>query len=287
MIDTAVPLNRFYFYNWNVYATITDMMFERRTRMIRKWLLTIVLGGSMVALAACGGETAEETNEEAASQEEVAAEQEASSAEQPEMPEPDLEGIPEIVAEVNGEEIDKKEFESAYTGQFQQMAMQAQMSGEEVDQAQLKEQVAESLVAQELLVQETEKQKITASEEQTNTTIEELAQQNGLESTEEFLAALEEQGVSEEEVMKQVEVQVKVDQLIAQETGEINPTDEELQTFYDEAQAQQKEAGGEELPAFEEVKPQLEEQIKMQKEGEAVQALVAQLRESADVTIHL
>ncbi len=241
----------------------------------------------MVALAACGGETAEETNEEAASQEEVAAEQEASSAEQPEMPEPDLEGIPEIVAEVNGEEIDKKEFESAYTGQFQQMAMQAQMSGEEVDQAQLKEQVAESLVAQELLVQETEKQKITASEEQTNTTIEELAQQNGLESTEEFLAALEEQGVSEEEVMKQVEVQVKVDQLIAQETGEINPTDEELQTFYDEAQAQQKEAGGEELPAFEEVKPQLEEQIKMQKEGEAVQALVAQLRESADVTIHL
>lgn len=255
--------------------------------MIRKWFLTIVLGGSMIALAACGGETAEETNEEAASQEEVAAEQEAGSAEQPVMPEPDLEGIPEIVAEVNGEEIDKKEFESAYTGQFQQMAMQAQMSGEEVDQAQLKEQVVESLVAQELLVQETEKQKITASEEQTNTTIEELAQQNGLESTEEFLAALEEQGVSEEEVMKQVEVQVKLDQLIAQETGEINPTDEELQASYDEAQAQQKEAGGEELPAFEEVKPQLEEQIKMQKEGEAVQALVAQLRESADVTIHL
>ncbi|ANU11571.1 hypothetical protein A1A1_02335 [Planococcus antarcticus DSM 14505] len=255
--------------------------------MIKKWFLTIVLGGSMVALAACGDETAEETNGEEAPQEEVAADQEAGSAEQPEMPEPDLEGIPDVVAEVNGEEIVKADFESAYTGQFQQMAMQAQMSGQEVDQAQLKEQIAESLVAQELLVQETEKQEISATEEQTTAAIEELAKQNGLETTDEFLAALEEQGISEEEVMKQVEAQVKIEQLIATETGEINPTDEELQTFYDEAQAQQKEAGGEEIPAFEEVKPQLEEQIRVQKEGEATQALVAKLREEADVSINL
>ncbi|TWT03292.1 peptidylprolyl isomerase [Planococcus sp. CPCC 101016] len=254
--------------------------------MIKKWFLTIVLGGSMVALAACGGENAEETNEEAAPQEE-AADQEAENAEQPEMPEPDLEGVPDIVAEVNGEEISKEEFESAYTGQFQQLAMQAQMAGQEVDQTQLKEQIAESLVAQKLLVQETENQEITASEEQVNTALEELAKQNGLESSEEFLAALEEQGISEEEVMEQVEAQVKVEQLIASETGEINPTDEEIQTVYDEAQAQQEESGGEELPAFEEVKPQLEEQVRMQKEGEATQTLIAQLREEADVTINL
>lgn len=240
----------------------------------------------MVALAACGGENAEETNEEAAPQEE-GADQEAENAEQPEMPEPDLEGVPDIVAEVNGEEISKEEFESAYTGQFQQLAMQAQMAGQEVDQTQLKEQIAESLVAQKLLVQETENQEITASEEQVNTALEELAKQNGLESSEEFLAALEEQGISEEEVMEQVEAQVKVEQLIASETGEINPTDEEIQTVYDEAQAQQEESGGEELPAFEEVKPQLEEQVRMQKEGEATQALIAQLREEADVTINL
>ena len=240
----------------------------------------------MVALAACGGDTAEETNEEAAPQEE-AADQEAGDAAQPEMPEPDLEGTPDIVAEVNGEEITKEEFESAYTGQFQQLAMQAQMAGQEVDQAQLKEQIAESLVAQKLLVQETENQEITASEEQVNTELEELAKQNGLESSKDFLTALEEQGITEEEVMEQVEAQVKVEQLITSETGEINPTDEEVQKLYDEAQAQQEEAGGEELPAFEEVKPQLEEQVRMQKEGEATQALIAQLRESADVTIHL
>lgn len=239
----------------------------------------------MLALAACGDDTAEETNTEETPQEEVATDEE--TAEQPEMPEPDLEGVPDVVAEVNGEEIAKAEFESAYTGQFQQMAMQAQMTGQEVDQAQLKEQLVESMVAQELLVQETENREIEASEEEVTTALQELAEQNGLESSEEFLAALEEQGISEDEVMEQVGAQVKVDQLIAEEAGEINPTDEELQTFYDEAQAQQEEAGGEELPAFEEVKPELEEQVRVQKENEAVQTLVAQLREEADVTINL
>ena len=259
--------------------------------MIKKMLLTIVLGGSMAALAACGGEAEEKTSEEAAPQEEAAAAEEGKAEgeqpEQPEMPEPDLKDIPDVVAEVNGEKIDKKEFESAYTGQFQQMAMQAQMSGQEVDQTQLKGQIAESLVAQELLVQETEKQKIAATEEQTDASLQELAQQNGLESSKEFLAALKEQGISEEEVREQVKAQVKVDQLVAQETGEIKPTEDELKKVYEQAQAQQKEAGSEELPAFEEVKPQLEEQVKMQKESEAVQGLVAKLREAADVKIHL
>lgn len=256
--------------------------------MIKKVLLTIVLGGSMAAMAACGGEAEEKTNEEAAPQEEAAAaEEEKAAGEQPEMPEPDLKDIPDVVAEVNGEKIDKKEFESAYTGQFQQMAMQAQMSGQEVDQAQLKGQVAESLVAQELLVQETKNQKLTATEEQINTALEELAQQNGLKSSDELLTALKEQGVSKEEVMAQLEAQVKIDQLVASETGEIKLTDKELQTYYDEAKAQQKEAGGEEIPAFEEVKPQIEEQMKMQKESEATQALIAKLREKAEVKVNV
>ncbi|MDS8765667.1 SurA N-terminal domain-containing protein, partial [Streptococcus pneumoniae] len=84
----------------------------------------------------------------------------------PEMPEPDLEGIPEVVAEVNGEEVSKEEFETAYTGQFQQAAMQAQMSGQEIDQNQLKTQLAESMVGQKLLVQEAENQELTASDEE-------------------------------------------------------------------------------------------------------------------------
>src|SRR5690625_3863626 len=36
------------------------------------------------------------------------------------MPEADLDGIPDIVAEINGEEITKDDFESIYEQQFQQ-----------------------------------------------------------------------------------------------------------------------------------------------------------------------
>lgn len=256
--------------------------------MIKKWFLGLSLGVSVAVLAACGGgdEATENTNEEPNTQEEAAADTEE-GAEQPAMPEPDLSSVPDIVAEVNGEEVTKEEFEAVYAGQFQQAAMQAQMSGQEIDQDQLKEQVTESLIGQELLIQEAGNRGYSASEEEMDKTLTDLAAQNGLESKEQFLTALEEQGMPEEEVMSQLETQVKVNQLIAEETGSIEPTEKELQELYDQAKAQQEQTGGEELPPFEEVKPQLEEQIKMQKEREATQTLVAELRENADVTVHI
>ena len=88
--------------------------------------------------------------------------------------------------------------------------------------------------------------------------------------------------------MSQVEMQVKVDKLIAEESGEINPSDEELQELYDQQVEQMEQMETEEEPpSFEEMKPQLEEQVVMQKEGEAAQALVEELKADADVTMHL
>lgn len=259
--------------------------------MTKKMLLSLLIGASVMVTAACGNAD-ENTNEEETATEEQAAEEQApeengETAEQPEMPEPDLEGVPDVVAEVNGEEIMKEEFENAYVGQFQQMAMQAQMSGQEVDQAQLKEQIAESLVSQRLLVQETENRDIEASEEEVNETLTTLAEQNGMASSDEFLAALEEQDLSEEEVREQVASQVKVDKLIAEETGDTEVSEEELQEFYDQVKAQQEEMGGEELPPLEDIQSELEAQLLQQKENEAVQALVAELREGAEVTINI
>lgn len=244
-----------------------------------------MIGASVMITAACS-DTDENTSEEAATEEQQAVDENGEAAEM-EMPEPDLEGVPDVVAEVNGTEISKEDFESAYTSQFQRMAMQAQMSGQEVDQDQLKVQVADSLVAQELLVQETENRNIEASDEELNETLTALAAQNGLESSEEFLTALEEQGLTEEEVMDQVASQVKVDKLVAEEAGDISVSEEELQAYYDEITAQQEEADSEEMPAFEDIKPELETQMAQQKENEAVLELVAELREGADVTVHI
>lgn len=256
--------------------------------MIKKWFLGLSLGTSLLVLSACGGadESAENENAQPETQEQAPSGEE--NAAQPEMPEPDLEGIPEVVAQVNGEEVSKEDFEAAYTGQFQQAAMQAQMSGQEIDQEQLKNQLAESMVGQKLLIQEAENQKLAASDEEVNQTLEQLAQQNGLETTDEFLKALDEQGMKEEEVRSQVATQVKVDQLIAESAGDTTPSEEEVEAAYEQIKEQQEQMGSEEeLPAFEELKPDLEEQVKTQKENEATQTLVAELREKADVTINL
>lgn len=256
--------------------------------MIKKWFLGLSLGTSLLVLSACGGadESAENENAQPETQEQAPSGEE--NAAQPEMPEPDLEGIPEVVAQVNGEEVSKEDFEAAYTGQFQQAAMQAQMSGQEIDQDQLKNQLAESMVGQKLLIQEAENQKLAASDEEVNQTLEQLAQQNGLETTDEFLKALDEQGMKEEEVRSQVATQVKVDQLIAESAGDTTPSEEEVEAAYEQIKEQQEQMGSEEeLPAFEELKPDLEEQVKTQKENEATQTLVAELREKADVTINL
>jgi hypothetical protein len=255
--------------------------------MRKKALLAALLGLSLFGVTACAGEG----EQEATSSAQPTSEQGA-AGEQPQMPEPDLEGIPEVVATVDGHEIGKDEFVQAYEGQFQQMVMQAQMSGQEVDQDELKKQTVDSMVGTQLLVQEADRRHFTASDEQIDATLEEIATTNGLGSSDELVAALGEQGMSEEEVRSQAATQTKLEQLVADEAGDTTPTEAELRKLYDESIAQQEQAapqGGEQPapPSFEEAKPQLEQQLKSQKEGEAVEALVTSLREGADVKVNL
>ncbi|MBY8910963.1 SurA N-terminal domain-containing protein, partial [Salinicoccus roseus] len=79
---------------------------------------------------------------------------------------PDLEGIPDVVAEVNGEEITKEDFEQTYTNQFQSAAMQQQMTGEELDQEQMKKDILDGMISQRLFIQEVDNRDMSASEEE-------------------------------------------------------------------------------------------------------------------------
>ncbi|WP_041601471.1 SurA N-terminal domain-containing protein [Halobacillus halophilus] len=269
----------------------------------KKWLLSLSLALFIALLTACGndeGSGGDSNNEEAqqeessenseSSQEGEGSSQEGENSEQPQMPEPDLEGVPEVVATVNGEEIPKEEFTRTYESQFQQAAMQSQMSGQEVNQEQLKKQTAEGLVGQELLVQEANDRGLEATEEEVNERITEVVESNqGVESKEQFFSTIEEQqGMSEEEVRSQLQTQVKVDKLLAEENGDLEPTEEEIKQAYDDAKAQQEESGSEQqLPSYEEAKPTLKQQLTQQKESQAYQALVEKLREDADVKVNL
>jgi hypothetical protein len=250
-------------------------------------VLGLGLAAALLALTACGGGDSESAG--GSSSEETS---ESPSA-QGQLPEPDLEGIPDVVAEVNGQEVTRDEFVTSYTAQFQQAAMQAQMGGgEQPDEEALKEQTANTLVDTELLMQEAEERGIDASEQDVEDKLTELAKQNQLGSSEEFLAALEEQGTSADQVRTQVETQVVVERLVADESGSVEPTEKELRTLYEQAKQQQEQAGQQsgqqqKIPPFEKVRAQLEEQAVAQEQGQAAQALVDELRDGADITINL
>lgn len=263
----------------------------------KKWLVSLCLAASLSVVTACGGSTGESDQGKAETQQEAPASGNSKASgtentEQPKMPEPDLKGIPAVVAEVNGEKIQKKEFVAAYEGQFQQAALQAQTSGQKIDQDKMKDQTVNGMIGTELLIQEASNRGIEASAKDMDQTLSEIAKQNQLKSTDELMAALEKQGMSEKEINSQLKTQVKVEQLISEETGNIKISDSELKSAYEKLKAQQEQMGkaggqGEKVPSLEKIRPQLEEQLKSQEEGKATQALVSDLRKDAKVTINL
>lgn len=238
----------------------------------------------MIALGACGA-GGDESGSAGASEEPTS--QESSSDEQ--SGGPDLEGIPDVVAEVNGEEVTKEEFVPVYEAQFQQAASQAQMTGQAPDEDALKKQTADNLVSTELLAQEAEERGFSVTEEDVDDELTSLAEENKLGSVDELIAALEEQGATEEQARAQLEQQMVIDLLVADEAGEAEPTEQELRKIYDEAKQQQAQLGeqGQKVPPYAKVKPQIIEQAKSEQQGKVAQALVDELRADADITVNL
>lgn len=244
--------------------------------MKKKWLMSLALASALAFATGCGGDTEAEP-----------APSESAASTPAEAPTPDLEGVPDVVATVNGDEVTKEEFTTAYEGTFQQMAMQSQATGQEVDQEQLKTQTLDNLIGTKLLIQEADDRGIEASDEAIKATTDELVATNQFTSPEELFTALEEKGITKEEATEQIRQQVRLDALLAEESGDTAPTEEELKAAYEEAKASGAAAQGGEIPPFEEVKPQLEQQVTQQKQSDAALALVEKLRESADVVSNL
>lgn len=233
---------------------------------------------AVLALAGCSAGGDDEPNQDAPSVSEG----------ETETPTADLEGLPDVVAVVNGEDITREEFASAYEGQFQQAVASQQMTGQPVDQDALKTQVADLLVNNRLLVQAAEDAGYTATEADVDAQIEEVAAQNGFESVEAVLDAFAEQGVSEEQVRADAASQYQINQYLDAETEVAEPTDEELREQYDAFAEQAEVHGGEgEVPSFEDVRDQLAEQARTESTNAAVSQILEDLRAAGDVTINL
>lgn len=245
---------------------------------MKKLLFNLLLLVTLFLIVACGNNGDE--------LEEAIGENEAEEVSQQAVEEPTLEEIPEVVAKVNEKEISREEFETIYTAQLQQMALQSQMTGQEVDEEALKGQVVESLIGQELLIQEANNAGFEATEDEVDELIDDLVTQNGFDSSEQLYSALEDEGTDRTEFLTQAETQVKLDKLIQSISNDVEPTETELEELYEQLIAQQQQMGGDEmeLPSYEEVRDDLIEEIKYQEETQVIQTLIQELRDDAEIT---
>lgn len=247
--------------------------------------LGLVAAAALLTLAACGNEGDDPAS--AASSDEPTSQESTSG-----QPEPALDDVPDVVAEVNGEQVTKEEFVAVYEAQLQQASTQAQMGGQQPDEEALKKQTAENLVDTELLAQEAESRGLTVTDQDVDDELADVAKQNQMSSADELLAALEKQGTSEDQARSQLETQLVIEQLVDDEAGPVKPTERELRTLYTRAKKQQEQMaqqGGQQqaVPPFEKVRSQLEEQATQEQVGKVAQKLVDELRQDADITINL
>lgn len=251
-----------------------------------KWRLAVVAAGSVLIAAGC---SAPGGDDEAAQAEPTTSSEQAADAETG-ADGPDTDDIPDPVAEVNDTEISKDEFLSVFENQYQQMTMQAQMSGQPVDEQQLKEQTLEGLVGSELLRQEAVERGLEVSDAEVDEALTGFAEQNQV-SDDEFISAMGEQGMDRDDVLEQIEKQLIVEKLIVDEYGEFTVTDQEIEAGYQQLAEQQTMSGGGQagggLPPLEQVRGEVEEQLVAEQQAQAMQELSEKLREDADVTEHL
>ncbi|WP_402463861.1 SurA N-terminal domain-containing protein [Isoptericola aurantiacus] len=258
--------------------------------MSTKRPLIAVCVAAVVALAGCtSGSDGGDSPSSAGS---PSAESTPGSDTAPEVPEADLQDVPDVVAEVNGEKVRRDEFVTSYEGQLQQAALSSQSGGGEVDQDALKEQVVTQLVNNRLLTQAASKAGIEPTAKDVRSTLEDVAAQNGLESADAVIDALEEQGLSEDQVRADAATQFQVNAYIEAEADVQEPTEKELRAQYDALVEQMEAQGGDgasapEVPPFEDVRDQLAQQATSQQQSAAVDEIVTGLRKKADVTINL
>lgn len=213
----------------------------------------------------------------------------SSSADGSAVPEADVSDVPDPVAEVNGEEITKEQFVEVYQSQYQQAMTASQTTGQEVDESELRGQVADMLVDNLLLQQGAEEAGIEASDQDVDDTLDEIAAQNGMGSGDEVVQALVDQGSTEEQVREDAATQYELTAYVDQEGDISEPSDEEIQEEYDAQMEQLTAQGGDtsQVPDFEDVRDQLAQQMISEQEDQAASALAEELAEKGEVTVNL
>ncbi len=204
----------------------------------------------------------------------------------------------QVVATVNGEEITSQQL--AQQANVNQMLQQISQVDQQLVQilanSEAGNQVLEqyqnakldSLIDNVLLEQKVEEEGITLTQSEADEIYQQQKQailkQNQM-TEEDFLSVLEQRGYENEAAYKEEfsnNPQIKINKLIEEKVlANIEVSEDEMQKAYDENKEALQQSGQD--GSFEELKPQLEQMLKQQKQSQAINQYLEELRNNAEI----
>ncbi len=183
------------------------------------------------------------------------------------------------VALVNGEEISRESFENIFEN-MKSMYTQQGLSFEGEDSAdllrELEQYVLDTMINEKVLLQEAEKQGHRASEEEINNQLEQIK----LEYGEQFETVLSENQMNLDQLKENLFNEIMIELYLESEVEVPDVTEEEVLALYD----QYSEMFGD-MPEFDLIRDELEEEIRQERMGVELRALLQNLVEKSEIEI--
>jgi tetratricopeptide (TPR) repeat protein len=207
---------------------------------------------------------------------------------------------PNIIAEVNGEEISQQE----YLSMLRQQAPQQNLSSTQV--ISFRYNILNALIERKLILQQAEEMNIEAevSEEELNESYNNILEQNNI-TEEELSENLAEQGYNignlKDDIRRSLERSKLITETINSARGDVNVSESEIRNLYEqrypaadsvEAVEENEETDSddetqeEDRPAFADVQSDLEEELLQQKRNEALEKWLTDLKDDSEIIIN-
>ncbi len=200
------------------------------------------------------------------------------------------ESMENVVAKVNGNSISTVEYEDLVqmmVSSYESQGVDFTTEEGEKFLEQIKSQAVNSLVQEEVLLQEAKANGFNASDETVDKQIEAVKSQ--FPSEEDFKTQLNNQNLTEDDYKKMIAKEIIIGEFLESEVKETPVSEEELQSVYDQYIEQISQQAGEaaEVPSFEDVKDQLEMQLTQQNQQEQVTKIIEVLLEENEIEIYI
>jgi hypothetical protein len=251
---------------------------------LKKKLFTLMVlaVAALFVLSACSDDNGEngDENEATGSQEETPAEMQ-----QEEM---DLEGFEDsdTFLRINGEEVTFGEYQQEFERSKEMAEMQYGIDFDDEDAAmvlpQLQQQAVESLITEHVMFQEARDQGIEVSDDEVEENIEALKEQ--FDGEEGLAEAMEAEGLTDESLREYLRENMMIENLLSRnlDLDNIEVTEEEKEDYYAQLQENWEEQGQEEV-SFEEVEPQITQQLQQQKVQEKQMSYIQELIAESEI----